>query len=102
MDPRELKRLKMEQTLANAQKIAEMKQATETKDKIESMSPFVFERKIRPDKKKIYGSVTPTTIAEEITLKTGNPIRVASITMDKVQEIGMFTGSVELISGDND
>merc|ERR1711963_1320623 len=45
---------------------------------------------------KIYGSLTPTNVGELLTQMSGIPVRINSIEVPKVEEIGTYTVTVKL------
>jgi large subunit ribosomal protein L9 len=75
---------------------ASMSKAMDAKEKIEAAGTLVFEKKVREGSNKIYGSLTQTDVAEALVLKTAVPVRITSVVIPKVTELGKYTGSVEL------
>jgi len=70
----------------------------EAKAKIEK-EEYIFEKKVRTGSNKIYGSISPTNLAEEIAKKSGVPVRITAVEVPKVAETGTFSATVELFKG---
>ncbi|CAE8617697.1 unnamed protein product [Polarella glacialis] len=70
--------------------------AMEKKQKIEGHGVWIFPKKVREGTNKIYGSLTAINVAEEIVKATAIPIRITSVEIPKVTELGEYTGTVEL------
>lgn len=94
------------QKLLEAKKRVEQKKASETEEaldkkvSIESLRKLVFPKQVRggagDDSKKIYGSLTAAQVAEEIIKKTGIPVRLTSIQIPKIVELGTFAVTIDL------
>mmetsp|Transcript_58563 Transcript_58563/g.136827 ORF Transcript_58563/g.136827 Transcript_58563/m.136827 type:complete len:253 (-) Transcript_58563:45-803(-) len=72
-----------------------MKEAYASKDKIES-GKYVFEKKLRSGSNKIYGSLTPNQVADEIKSQTGEVVRLKAVQVPKIIETGKYSCTVEV------
>uniref|UniRef100_A0A7S2MNT2 50S ribosomal protein L9, chloroplastic n=1 Tax=Alexandrium andersonii TaxID=327968 RepID=A0A7S2MNT2_9DINO len=75
-----------------------VQEAMGIKEKIER-GTYTFEKKLRPGGEKIYGSLSPTEVGEAITVKTGYPVRITSISVPRITELGDYAVTVELAEG---
>mmetsp|Transcript_14978 Transcript_14978/g.32939 ORF Transcript_14978/g.32939 Transcript_14978/m.32939 type:complete len:221 (-) Transcript_14978:119-781(-) len=95
-DRKVVEQMRREEARKRREADALMAESMELKKKIEETGTFIVQRKVREGSDKIYGSLTPTNMAEEIALKSGVPVRLASITLPKITELGEYNGSVQL------
>jgi len=91
-----LKRLRMEEAAKDAAVAAAQREAIEAKTKIEGLGKLTFEKKVREGSNKIYGSLSATNFAEALIVKSGIPIRLASIELPKIAELGDFSATIDL------
>lgn len=92
-----LREIDLAEQKKNAKASAIEQEAMSTKTKIEKDPKYIFEKKVRPGTDKIYGSLTATNVAEAIAARTGVAVRIASIDLPKVSELGSFSATVELL-----
>uniref|UniRef100_A0A7S2QND5 Large ribosomal subunit protein bL9 C-terminal domain-containing protein n=1 Tax=Zooxanthella nutricula TaxID=1333877 RepID=A0A7S2QND5_9DINO len=79
--------------------VAASSKAIGEKKKIEALGKLTFERKVREDSDKIYGSLSAINLAEAIVIKTGIPVKPGGVTVPKVTECGDFKGTIALDAG---
>lgn len=79
-----------------AEQDQELRKAMDQRKSIEKVGTFIFEKKVREGSDKIYGSLTPTNVAEKIVVQTAIPVRITAVEIPKINELGEFTGSVDL------
>mmetsp|Transcript_39319 Transcript_39319/g.71556 ORF Transcript_39319/g.71556 Transcript_39319/m.71556 type:complete len:247 (+) Transcript_39319:90-830(+) len=72
-----------------------MQEAIASKAKIEE-GKYVFEKKVRSGTTKIYGSLTPLQVVEEIKAQTGETVRATSVSVPKIVETGKYSCTIEV------
>mmetsp|Transcript_21412 Transcript_21412/g.61987 ORF Transcript_21412/g.61987 Transcript_21412/m.61987 type:complete len:221 (-) Transcript_21412:74-736(-) len=95
-DPDLLRKLQAEETAAEEQRREGMAEALGMKGKIEREGTYRFTKKVRPDSEKIYGSLTAADVVGAIKELTGVQVRVTAVSVPKVQELGEYSGTVEI------
>jgi len=91
-----LRKLRMEEAAQDAAVAAAQREAIAAKTKIEGLGKLTFEKKVREGSSKIYGSLSATNFAETLIVKSGIPIRLASIELPKITELGDFSATIDL------
>uniref|UniRef100_A0A7S1WSX1 50S ribosomal protein L9, chloroplastic n=1 Tax=Alexandrium catenella TaxID=2925 RepID=A0A7S1WSX1_ALECA len=95
-----MKKFQAEEKAKSSEMSKLVKQAMVIKEKIEVKGKYTFEKKLRQDGQKIYGSLSPTEVAEAITIETGYPVRITAVSVPKgISELGVYSVTVELAEG---
>jgi len=67
------------------------------KKQIEAIGLLTFKKRVIEDTDgKIYGSLTPTNVGELVTVKSGVPVRITSIEVPKIEELGTYSVKINL------
>jgi len=98
-DEKALELLRQVQAQTDATFKAALDKALAAKKKIEALGVIKYPKKVREGSTVIFGSLTPTNFAEKIIIETGIPIRIASVEVPKVTELGEYTGTIDLGTG---
>merc|ERR1712194_393455 len=78
-------------------KAQESAQALAQKKQLEELGTLTIPKKVQEDTDgKIFGSLTPTQVGEMLTQMSGIPIRISSIEVPKIEQIGMYTVTIQL------